>query len=429
MRKLEIPDREYRFITDDTRFCDEKTAFLETAQNIGFDSSKCCQRIKLEDISELFGVDKISVIGVTGTNGKTTTTSLIYSILLDLGYGVALQGTRGFYINDEKIEDIGMTTPPILDTYRHIYQAVSNGCSYFVMEVSSHAIAQKRVETLDFALKVHTNITGDHLDYHKTMEEYISVKNSFFSDESMKLLNKDDINVDFNYKNAYTYSLESGSSFKLLAYSLKEGLSGMVQFFQEVEDFQSNMYGLFNLYNILGAVSAVKLLTNRPLREICDQVENFYGVAGRMEVVSEDPLIIVDFAHTPDGMEQVLNSLREKDIVVVFGAGGDRDQKKRSPMGAIAKKYAKKIIVTSDNPRFEDPEKIIEAIIKGMKDLEGVETILNRREAIKRAIEIREKDEVILILGKGDESYQIIYDKKFPFDDREVVREILNREI
>jgi UDP-N-acetylmuramoyl-L-alanyl-D-glutamate--2,6-diaminopimelate ligase len=429
LRKLEIPDREYRFITDDTRFCDEKTAFLETAQNIGFDSSKCCQRIKLEDISELFGVDKISVIGVTGTNGKTTTTSLIYSILLDLGYGVALQGTRGFYINDEKIEDIGMTTPPILDTYRHIYQAVSNGCSYFVMEVSSHAIAQKRVETLDFALKVHTNITGDHLDYHKTMEEYISVKNSFFSDESMKLLNKDDINVDFNYKNAYTYSLESGSSFKLLAYSLKEGLSGMVQFFQEVEDFQSNMYGLFNLYNILGAVSAVKLLTNRPLREICDQVENFYGVAGRMEVVSEDPLIIVDFAHTPDGMEQVLNSLREKDIVVVFGAGGDRDQKKRSPMGAIAKKYAKKIIVTSDNPRFEDPEKIIEAIIKGMKDLEGVETILNRREAIKRAIEIREKDEVILILGKGDESYQIIYDKKFPFDDREVVREILNREI
>jgi UDP-N-acetylmuramoyl-L-alanyl-D-glutamate--2,6-diaminopimelate ligase len=290
-------------------------------------------------------------------------------------------------------------------------------------------LLKKRVETLDFALKVHTNITGDHLDYHKTMEEYISVKNSFFSDESMKLLNKDDINVDFNYKNAYTYSLESGSSFKLLAYSLKEGLSGMVQFFQEVEDFQSNMYGLFNLYNILGAVSAVKLLTNRPLREICDQVENFYGVAGRMEVVSEDPLIIVDFAHTPDGMEQVLNSLREKDIVVVFGAGGDRDQKKRSPMGAIAKKYAKKIIVTSDNPRFEDPEKIIESIIKGMKDLEGVETILNRREAIKRAIEIREKDEVILILGKGDESYQIIYDKKFPFDDREVVREILNREI
>lgn len=427
MRKIALPDRRYRYITDDSRLCDDETAFLLTSQNRDFDCSKCLEKIEFSEIKELFGVDRVKIIGVTGTNGKTTTSSLIYSILLDLGYGVALQGSRGFYINDQKIEEHTHTTPPILDTYRHIYQAVAEGCEYFVMEVSSHAISQNRVETLDFALKVHTNITGDHLDYHKTIEQYTAVKNSFFSDESMKLLNKDDTNINFNYKNAYTYSLESGSSFKMLAYSMTNGLSGMVQFFQEVEDFHSNMYGFFNLYNILASISAVKLLTQQSLREICDQVENFYGVAGRMEVISEKPLVIVDFAHTPDGMEQVLNSLREKDIIVVFGAGGDRDKTKRVPMGAIAKKYAKHIIVTSDNPRSEDPEEIASSILKGMKDLDGVETILNRREAIKRAIELQSGEDVVLILGKGDEKYQIIYDKKFPFDDREVARELLER--
>jgi len=434
LRKIEIPDRSYRYITDDSRFCDSNTAFLMTAQNSKFDSQSCCKKIELSEISELFGINQIKIIGITGTNGKTTTSSLIYSILLDLGYKVALQGTRGFFVNDRKVEEKGHTTPPILDTYRHIYQAVAEDCDYFIMEVSSHSIAQNRIESLEFALKIHTNITGDHLDYHKNMEEYIRVKNSFFADESMKLLNKDDTNIDFNYKNAYTYSLESGSSFKMLAYSLTKGLSGMVQFFQEVEDFDSSLYGFFNLYNILASISAVKLLTQKPLREISDQIENFYGIEGRMEVVSEKPLIIVDFAHTPDGMEQVLNSLREKEIIVVFGAGGDRDKIKRAPMGAIAKKYGKHIIVTSDNPRFEEPEKITDAILKGIKDKDGVEVILNRREAIRRGIQLQNEksdeveEKVLLILGKGDEKYQTIYDKEIPFDDREVVREILDGE-
>jgi UDP-N-acetylmuramoyl-L-alanyl-D-glutamate--2,6-diaminopimelate ligase len=425
MRKIELPDREYRYITDDSRYCDEKTAFLLTSQNRNFSSEKCCCSIELSEIRELFGVDKIKIIGITGTNGKTTTASLFYSILLDLGYRVALQGTRGFFMNDEKIEEKSHTTPPILDTYRHIYQAIADGCDYFVMEVSSHAIEQERIETLDFALKVHTNITRDHLDYHKSLEEYIRVKNSFFADESMKLLNRDDKHIDFNYKNAYTYSLESGSSFKMLAYSMTQGLSGMVQFFQEVEDFHSNMYGFFNLYNILASISGTKLLTNRPLREICDVVENFYGVSGRMEIVSEEPLVIVDFAHTPDGMREVLDSLREKDIVVVFGAGGDRDKEKRPLMGKVAEQYAKKIVITSDNPRFEEPEDIANEILSGISKLEKVETILNRREAIKRGLELRNGDEVLLILGKGDETKQVIYDKKFPFDDREVARELL----
>jgi len=425
LRKIEIPNNTFRYITDDSRFCDSNTAFLLTSQNRNFDSQSCCKTIELSEISDIFGINQIKIIGITGTNGKTTTSSLIYSMLLDLGYKVALQGTRGLFINDRKVSETAHTTPPILDTYKNIYQAVSEDCEYFIMEVSSHSIAQNRIETLDFALKIHTNITGDHLDYHKNMEEYIKVKNSFFADEGQKLLNKDDKNVDFNYKNAYTYSLESGSSFKLLAYSLTQGLSGMVQFFQEVEDFQSSLYGFFNLYNILASVSAIKLLTQKPLREICDQVDNFYGIAGRMEVISEKPLIIVDFAHTPDGMEQVLNSLREKDVIVVFGAGGDRDKTKRPMMGAIASKYAKNIIVTSDNPRFEEPELIINDILTGIKDSENIEVIVNRREAIQRGMELQKDDEVLLVLGKGDESYQIIYDKKMPFDDREIIKEFL----
>jgi UDP-N-acetylmuramoyl-L-alanyl-D-glutamate--2,6-diaminopimelate ligase len=425
LRKIGIPNRKYKFITDDSRFCDEETAFVLTNQNLEFEENNCCRNIELSEISELFGINDIKIIGITGTNGKTTTASLFYSILLDLGYGVALQGTRGFFINDEKVEEKSHTTPPILDTYRHIYQAKASGCDFFVMEVSSHSISQNRIETLDFALKVHTNISQDHLDYHGTMEEYIKVKNSFFADESMKLVNRDDKHIEFNFKNSYSYSIESGSSFKLLAYTMTEGVSGVVQFFDEVEDFHSPMYGFFNLYNILGAVAGIKLLTQKPLREICDQVENFAGVSGRMEVVSEKPLVIVDFAHTPDGMEKVLDSLREKDVIVVFGAGGDRDKGKRPLMGKIANNMAKHLIVTSDNPRNEDPLEIANDILSGIEKLEKVDVLLNRREAIERGLKLQSGEDVLLILGKGDETEQIIYDKKFHFDDREIVREML----
>jgi UDP-N-acetylmuramoyl-L-alanyl-D-glutamate--2,6-diaminopimelate ligase len=426
MRKIGIPDRKYKFITDDSRFCDSETAFLLTHQNREFSENSCQCNIELSDIRELFGIGEIKIIGITGTNGKTTTASLFYSILLDLGYSVALQGTRGFFINDKKVEEHSHTTPPILDTYRHIYQARAENCDFFVMEVSSHSISQNRIESLDFALKVHTNITGDHLDFHGTMAEYVKVKNSFFTDESMKLLNRDDKYVEFNYKNAYTYSLESGSSFKLLAYTMREGVSGVVQFFDEVEDFHSPMYGFFNLYNILASVAGVKLLTQKPMKDICEVVENFAGVSGRMEVISEKPLVIVDFAHTPDGMEKVLDSLREKDVIVVFGAGGDRDKIKRPKMGKIANNMAKHLIVTSDNPRNEDPQEIANEILSGIEKLEKVDVILNRKEAIRRGLELQSGVDVLLILGKGDETEQVIYDQKFHFDDREIARELLS---
>jgi len=427
--KIALPEQEYSYITDDTRFCNKDTAFVRTNQNRDFcknaEDCGCHSVVNIEDISSLMGSDKIKIIGITGTNGKTTTAAAIYSMLLDLGHKCALLGTRGFFVNEERVDAKSLTTPPILKILTYIYLAVDAGCEYFVMEVSSHAIVQKRIETLNFALKVLTNITRDHLDYHKTLEEYISVKNSFFADESMKLINKDDKYVDFNYKNAYTYSIESGGSFSTKAYSLKDGISFVMQHFQDTFDVHSSLQGFFNIYNLLAAISAVKLLTKEPLEKIVEVVDNFAGVAGRMEVVSEQPLVIVDFAHTDDGMEKVLSSLSAKDIIVVFGAGGDRDKGKRPKMGAVAASYAKTIIVTSDNPRSEDPVAIADDIIRGISNRDNLIVNLNRKEAIETALKMQKPNEVVMILGKGDETTQIIYDKTFPFDDREVIREAL----
>lgn len=343
--KIQIPNRSYQYISENSSECDTNCAFVLTKLNEKYledAKQRGAKVISINDVQEVFGLDKIKIIGITGTNGKTTTAAAIYSLLLDLDCKVAMQGTRGFFINEEKVEGKSLTTPTLLNTYTHIYQAVALGCEYFVMEVSSHAIVQERIEGLGFDLKIHTNITSDHLDYHKTLEEYIRVKNSFFADESLKLINKDDEHVDFNIKNANTYAIEGTGTFKIEAYSLNDGVSGVIRYANEVGTFNSNLYGFFNLYNITAAISAVKLLTKAPLEKICDALEHFLGVSGRMEVVEKSPLVIVDFAHTADGMEQVLDSLKEKEIVLVFGAGGDRDRSKRAPMGAVACKYAKK---------------------------------------------------------------------------------------
>jgi UDP-N-acetylmuramoyl-L-alanyl-D-glutamate--2,6-diaminopimelate ligase len=428
--KIELPDQPYRYITENSQECSEDTAFVLTNQNRKYlenaKENKAHSIIKIEDVAELFGIDKIKIIGITGTNGKTTTASAIYSFLLDLGYKAAMQGTRGLFMNDEVCEGKTLTTPSVLNTYLHIYQAVSAGCEYFIMEVSSHAIEQRRIEGLQFELKILTNITQDHLDYHKTIEEYIRVKNSFFQDEGKKLINKDEPKAAFNFKNAYTYSIENPSTYRLMAYSLNDGSSGIIQHFQEIVPFTASLHGYFNLYNLMAAIAATHLITDKSLEEIADVVDNFAGVSGRMEQVCAAPNVIVDFAHTPDGMQQVLNALKEKDLIVVFGAGGDRDAMKRPIMGRVAASLAKKVFVTSDNPRNEDPEIIVNDILSGISDQTNVVVELNRKKAIEMALDAQEDDEVVVILGKGDEQHQIIYDQKFPFDDREVVRELLH---
>jgi len=428
--KIELPNQPYKYVTENSMECDAETAFVLTHQNWAYreDAKKnnAHSIIKIEDIAELFGVDKIKIIGITGTNGKTTTASAIYSFLLDLGYKAALQGTRGLFMNDEVCEGKTLTTPSVLNTYKHIYQAVAAGCEYFVMEVSSHALVQRRIEGLKFELKILTNITQDHLDYHKTIEEYIGVKNSFFQDEGKKLINKDEPRAAFNFKNAYTYGIENPSTYRLMAYSLNDGSSGIIQHFQEIVPFTASLHGFFNLYNLMAAIAATHLITDKSLEEIAEVVDNFAGVSGRMEQVCAVPNVIVDFAHTPDGMQQVLNALKEKELIVVFGAGGDRDKLKRPIMGRVAASLAKKVIITSDNPRHEDPEMIIDDILKGIQDKTNTMVELNRKKAIQTALDMQEEDEVVVILGKGDESYQIIYDEKFAFDDREIVKELLN---
>ncbi|MEN8302801.1 MAG: UDP-N-acetylmuramoyl-L-alanyl-D-glutamate--2,6-diaminopimelate ligase [Campylobacterota bacterium] len=428
--KIELPNQAYKYVTENSQECDQETAFVLTSQNEKYlqnaKDNSAHSIIKVSEIAELFGVDKIKIVGITGTNGKTTTASAIYSFLLDLDYKVAMQGTRGLFMNDEVVEGKTLTTPSVLNTYMHIYQAVQAGCEYFIMEVSSHAIVQKRVEGLNFELKILTNITQDHLDYHKTIEEYIAVKNSFFQDEGKKLINKDETKAAFNIKNTYTYGIENPATYRLMAYSLNDGSSGIIQHFQEIVPFTASLHGFFNLYNLMAAIGAVHLLTGKKLEEVADVVDNFAGVSGRMEQVCEAPNVIVDFAHTPDGMQQVLNALREKELLVVFGAGGDRDREKRPLMGRVAASLAKKTYITSDNPRNEDPELIVEDILEGIEDRSNVIVELNRKKAIEMALDDQEDEEVVVILGKGDESHQIIYDEKLPFDDRAVVRELLN---
>ncbi len=384
--------------------------------------------IKDTELKKYFDFSSIKVVGITGTNGKTTTAGAIYSFLLDLGYKVALLGTRGLFINGEQIRDYSFTTPFQIEMFSNLELALEHGCEYFITEVSSHAIAQNRICGVDFALKIHTNITGDHLDYHKTMEEYIDTKNSFFKDDTPKLINKDDKNVKFKLKNAYSYGLDNPSTYKVQAFTFKDGTNVVLQYFGELYTFNSDMRGTFNVYNLTAALAAVHLLTNTDITKICEVVENFAGVSGRMETVSFDPYVVVDFAHTPDGMRAIFESFKDKTIITVFGAGGDRDKIKRPHMGATADEYSSFIYLTSDNPRSEDPDEITNEILIGIKNKDKCEIELNRKLAIQKSIIKAKsiKNSVVLVLGKGDEEYQIIYDQKFPFSDKKVILELLN---
>lgn len=457
-------------ITDDTRKVTKDSIFLKTPQNTQFIESlpNSVKIIDREMLGQYFNTN-IKIIGITGTNGKTTTAAAIYSILLDMGYKVALLGTRGMFINDLQKKKKGLTTPSLLELYEDIDIATNADCDFFVMEVSSHAIKQERIYGLKFSLKILTNITSDHLDYHKTWEDYCQTKMQFLkSGDCPKIINLDDksgATMRF-YQNVFTYGVESKGNFFVNAYGLRDGIFAQVglrisnskttqQDSNTLQEciLESQLFGLFNLYNLLAATLAIYIVTKKPLQTICNHIYNFGGVSGRMEIASKNPLIIVDFAHTTDGMKQVFESFKTRNISVVFGAGGNRDKSKRQKMGATAALYAKKIYITNDNPRKEEPLSIAKEIARGVlhdsinhnadenqKDLleniaynfkakgaNGImQIILDRLSAIELAIKELPKDWVLLVLGKGDENVQIFSDYEVHFNDKESIQKLLN---
>ncbi|APA55363.1 UDP-N-acetylmuramoyl-L-alanyl-D-glutamate--2,6-diaminopimelate ligase [Campylobacter coli] len=418
------------FITDNTLECEKDCYFLKTAQNMNFASDaleKGAKIIDVEECKKLLKIDEnIKIIGITGTNGKTTTAAAIYSILLDLGFKCGLCGTRGAFINDEQIDEKSLTTSPILKTLEYLQLATQKKCDFFIMEVSSHALVQNRIEGLKFAAKIFTNITQDHLDFHGNFENYKAAKELFFTDESLKFINKDTLMIKFNVRNAFTYGIENPSLYQVKAYSLEDGISAIVALKDQSFHIDSPLLGLFNLYNLLAASACVNELVKPNLKDLEKAISGFGGVCGRVEQVANG--IIVDFAHTPDGIEKVLDTLKNKKLIVVFGAGGDRDKTKRPLMGKIVEHFAKIAIITSDNPRSEEPKDIMNEILSGFQNPDKALMIEDRKEAINKALKLKEKDDLVVILGKGDENTQEIKGIKHPFSDKAIVNEILKNQ-
>lgn len=391
---------------------------------------------------------RLKVIGVTGTNGKTTTTYLIERIMQDQGKETGLIGTIQRRFAGQTYPMSG-TTPESLELQKYLHDMAEGGGEYCVMEVSSHALAQGRVKGTRFRTAVFTNLTQDHLDYHKTMDEYRWAKGLFFSrlgntyaenpeERSYAVLNVDDPASAYFAKQTavevITYGVEQDADVIASNISITaRGTSFHVDTFRGSADISLRMVGKFNVYNALAAISAA-LLEGIPLTQIKASLESVKGVEGRVEAVDEgqDFAVIVDYAHTPDGLENVLRTVNEfakGRVICVFGCGGDRDRKKRPIMGQIAAKYADYVLVTSDNPRTEDPQAILRDIEQGLIE-DGVdqaryEMIVDRREAIGKAIEMASHEDVVLIAGKGHETYQLIGTKVLDFDDRIVAKEAI----
>ena len=382
---------------------------------------------------------KLKLVGVTGTNGKTTIATLLYNMFRKFGHKCGLLSTVCNYIDGEAIP-ADHTTPDPIELNKLLAQMVEAGCEYAFMECSSHAIAQKRIGGLTFAGGLFTNLTRDHLDYHKTFENYRDAKKAFFDGlpkNAFAITNADDKNGNVMVQNCKakvkTYSIRSMADFR--ARIIECHFEGM---YLEIDGHEVGVQfiGKFNVSNLLAVYGAAIMLGKKP-EDILVVLSTLKSVAGRLEPIrSEDGITaIVDYAHTPDALENVLNAIHEvmegKDgqIITVCGAGGNRDKGKRPLMAQEAVKQSDRVIITSDNPRFEEPQDIINDMLAGLdqKQMKKVVSIIDRKEAIKTACMLAQKGDVILIAGKGHEDYQEIKGVKHHFDDREVVREIFNQ--
>ncbi len=378
---------------------------------------------------------QMKMIGVTGTNGKTTVTSLIKQILSQTGASVGLVGTIQNEIGDRVIPT-EKTTPDAYELQQLFRQMADAGCSYVVMEVSSHALDQYRVGDTRFDIAVFTNLTQDHLDYHQDMEHYFAAKTRLFEAADVGILNIDDLygkqlsvlapcrvigcsleDPQSDYFACDIECLPSGTSFRFCC----DDIIGRVAF---------PMPGLYSVRNALSAIAVCREL-GVSINQITHSLEQTSGVKGRSEVIptGRDFTVVCDYAHTPDGLENILPSMKRVArgrLVTLFGCGGDRDKGKRPLMGHAAAKYADFVIVTSDNPRTEDPQAIIQDILPGVEaERKPYVVIPNRKEAIRYAISHAQSGDMILLAGKGHEDYQVIGKEKYPFDEREIVAEVL----
>lgn len=402
-------------------------------------------RHKIADIADRFYSSPskgINLIGITGTNGKTTVTHLIQKIFEENSQKCALIGTLGYKLSSKgEYRDAKHTTPqaPELQATLRMIKDVEK-IDNVVMEVSSHALEQNRVGGCRFNGAVFTNLTQDHLDYHITMDNYFKAKALLFEhlkEGSFAVVNADDeygdrfISVVPKDVNVYTYGVRQQSD--VMAKNINFSLNG-AEFIliENGKEHKVNLHmnGMFSVYNVLAAVTAA-LAAGIDIQTALKALQNVKGVAGRFEVVAKKPLVIVDYAHTPDGLENVLKSAREitpEDgrLICLFGCGGDRDATKRPKMGAIAEKLADKIVITSDNPRTEDPQTIITDIIAGLKSVNTESVIVepDRGTAIGLLKTIANNNDVVVIAGKGHEDYQILKDKTIHFDDREEARKV-----
>jgi UDP-N-acetylmuramoyl-L-alanyl-D-glutamate--2,6-diaminopimelate ligase len=388
--------------------------------------------------SNFFGTpsEKLKLTGVTGTNGKTTTATLLYQLFTNLGHRSGLISTVENRIG-ETVIPATHTTPDPVQLNDLLKKMVDEGCSYVFMEVSSHAVAQDRIAGLKFAGAIFTNITHDHLDYHKTFENYIKAKKKFFDDltgDSFALVNADDKRGMVMLQNTkaakHTFGIKKMTDFKakIITNSI-EGLELEV----DGKSVWFKMIGDFNAYNLLGVYGTAVLLGQEP-DEVLTQLSTLRGAPGRFEQVNPGSKIIaiVDYAHTPDALQNVLETINQfrtgtEQVITVIGCGGNRDKTKRPLMASIACRLSDKVVLTSDNPRDEDPMQILQEMQTGIMPSEARKTLViaDREEAIKTACMMAKEKDIVLIAGKGHEDYQEIKGVKHPFDDRKVVERML----
>ena len=393
-----------------------------------------------------YPANRMRMVGVTGTNGKTTTTHMIRHILKAQGFKVGVIGTVHIMIGDTSYP-IHNTTPDVVDLQHILHQMVQENVEYCVMEVSSHALALGRVSGVEFDTAVFTNLTQDHLDFHKTFENYLAAKCKLFEQVSAPNQVKDNKGAVINIDDSYGYPVMEKTTAPTITYSTlgKSTLNASdvhmstknsqytVNYKGESYPVSMNTTGLFNVYNTLAAIGAC-LQEGISMEAIDTALKTFSSVPGRFELIEEgqDFAVVVDYAHTPDGLQNILETakaIKENRIIIVFGCGGDRDATKRPIMGRIAAEYGDKIYVTSDNPRTEDPVQIVKDVEVGVKEAlrEGTsyEVIVDRREAINHAIHDAKAGDIVIIAGKGHENYQILKNETIHFDDREEARKAL----